>query len=242
MIVSFTQTYGNNRRLLYVAYSRDKRMIEFKNHFDLNLHSFHNCAKETIDFYKKVNSVPNSEYLIFNGISYPQTIKYLKDKLKEIGATHLFFSQDDTFSDHNEHLDFKELIDTVKQFQKKFLLSLNYFRFIVKPESHIFLSRKTFNIYKITTYDYVKNHMWGMDDSPYICSTDLLDTIYDDNYLKFKNIWDAEFYLRDKFAKNIISRFLIAEEFPLFKNYNIIGKNVGGKEKELNLLKEKGIL
>lgn len=40
-LISFTQTYGN-RPILIDIYSRDERLIEFKNLFDINIYSFHN--------------------------------------------------------------------------------------------------------------------------------------------------------------------------------------------------------
>jgi len=60
MLVSFTQTYGSGRDELFGIYFRDKRLIEFKNHFDHNIYSFHNCEQSLIDNFKKHNTIKNS--------------------------------------------------------------------------------------------------------------------------------------------------------------------------------------
>ena len=46
----------------------------------------------------------NSFMFIHNNINYCETIKVLKTYLNEIGCTHFFFSQDDTFSANNNNL------------------------------------------------------------------------------------------------------------------------------------------
>jgi methyl coenzyme M reductase subunit C-like uncharacterized protein (methanogenesis marker protein 7) len=128
MLVSFTQTYGKGRNELIDIHFRDKRLIDLKNHFDLNIYSFHNCEQSTIDKFKELNKgiINNVVILEFDDEHYTQTIKKIKLYLKEIGCTHFFFSQDDTFSVfENEDVDWEELIDYICEFNNDFMSFVN---------------------------------------------------------------------------------------------------------------------
>ena len=128
MLVSFTQTYGSGRDELFDIYFRDKRLIDLKNHFDQNIYSFHNCQKSTIDKFKEMSEgvIKNPFILEFNTSEYfgreqwfddgyTGTIRKLKEHLRNIGCTHFFFSQDDTFSSiQNKDIDWKEFIDYIR--------------------------------------------------------------------------------------------------------------------------------
>ena len=224
MLASFTQTYGDDRLKLHEIYSRDKRLIEFKNHFDLNIHSFHNCNLRTIENYKKLNKVKNSEYLIFNDVPYSFTIKALKIKLKNIGCTHFFFTQDDTFSADNDDINWDELIEYVNVSKGNFMLNLYYnidhINFSLKPN----VIKNSFNVYNLTTADFARETWAGMDDQAYICTLDLLPIIYDSLYEKKEDVWNCEMYLKEKFSKSVIPR--LVTDKTIFKNYNILGRTV----------------
>ena len=125
MLISFTQTYGDNRKHLLDIYSRDEKLIEFKNLFDVNIYSFNNCSGDTITYFNSINKVKNTKILLVNG-SYTQSIRQLINYLDELKCTHLFFSQDDTFSYDNDNINFKELVDYVKGFDNNFMYNLYY--------------------------------------------------------------------------------------------------------------------
>jgi len=242
MLVSFRQTYGDGRDELYEILSKDERLLEFYNLFDLNIVSFHNCSEKTIQNYKKLNRVKNVEYIEFNGITYGECISKLKKKLYDIGCTYFFFTQDDTFSHISDWLNFEELINYIKEQTENFLICFSYFKYSLDHDAISSISGKSFNLYKFTTADFKERCMWPMDDSPYICTIDLLNKIYDSRYCEFKNIWDAEFYLRDKFKKEIMPKYIIADMHPLFRNFNLIGRNTGSRETEIELLKKRKLI
>lgn len=257
MIVSFTQTYGNDRKQLLDIYAKDEKLIEFKNLFDLNIYSFHNVNDETINYFKQINKVKNTKELIFYNIPYTDTIKFLKSFIIDKNCTHFFFSQDDTFSFNNQNVDFKELINYVKEFKSNFLLCLakkgnNEFSKMLNKN---IIKKDTFYIYEYTSLDFLKiekslnkdesegptsNDWWPFDDTPFICTYDLLDTIYDDKFFSQNRVWEAEFYLRTKFTYKSIPRFTTDQ--AIFKNYNIIGRTLSKKEDNILQLKQKNLI
>jgi len=235
MIVSFTQTYGN-RQILLDIYVKDKRLIEFKNLFDLNIYSFHNCNPSLIEKFKQTNKVKNTKILIYNGIHYGESIRQTKTYLKSIGCTHFFFSQDDSFSADNNDTNFNELISTISSFNNNFMLSL-YHKALT---GNIIVDNETFKIYENTTLSDNISRSYALDDTPYICTVDILDLMYDEKYLNIKNIWDAELYIGKKFKTIKLNRFVTNKR--LFKNYNIIGRTIKYKHRELTELKIKGFI
>jgi len=192
MLVSFTQTYGTGRDELIDIHFRDKRLIEFKNHFDKNIYSFHNCEQSTIDKFKELNKdiIKNVIILEFNDKTYTETVRKFINYIKELKCTHLFFSQDDTFSAmDNKDVDWVELIEYVKEYEKDFMISL-YHKTEILNIDEPYEYKKSFNILKSTTEDFYDSNRtpWCMDDSPYICTIDMIDELYDDKYLSIGNI------------------------------------------------------
>jgi hypothetical protein len=241
MIVSFAQTYGDGRSKLYEIYSRDQRLIEFKNLLDLNLYSFHNCSPDAIKYFFKMNKVEKSEYLRFGDVTYPSIIGLLKKKLKELGCTHFFFSQDDTFSWDNENIDFIELLEYVKGFKEKFMLSLSYTNKDIKFSEDPKDVGKSFNVYHSNSFDFLKSQNWSMDDTPFICTMDILEEVYDEIYVNsFEKIWECEPYLASKYARNFLPRYVLGT--GIFSNYNIIGPTNKNRELFLEKLKQKNLL
>jgi len=225
MLISFTQTYGTGRDELIDIHFRDKRLIEFKNHFDKNIYSFHNCEQSTINKFKELNKdiIKNVIILKFDDDTYLKTVRKWKEYVKDLGCTHFFFSQDDSFSAYeNNDVDWTELIEYIKEYNKDFMLSLYHKNEILEYTGDID-KKKTFNIYKSTTLDFHNSIKtpWPFDDTPYMCTIDMLDEIYDDEYLDYDNIWDAEEFLRDKYKVKEINRFVTNKK--MFQNYNLYG-------------------
>ena len=230
MLVSFRQTYSSGRDELFDIYLRDKRLIELTNLCDINIYSFHNCDRTTIDsFQQKIKGViKNPVYLEFQDISYTETVKGLKIYLKEIGCTHFFFHQDDTFSIiENENVDWNELLAYIKSYDKDFMLSLYNKHTILNPRDPDVIN-KSFDVYESTTWDFYKSDKtpWPMDDTPYICTVDMLDEMYDEEYFSTVDIWEAERLLRDRYKKKkrSINRFVTNK--AMFRNYNLFGKTL----------------
>jgi len=203
MLVSFTQTYGSGRDELIDIYFRDKKLIELKNHFDWNIYSFHNCKQSTIDKFEKLNVVKNTIILENKEPTYLNTVKRFKALLKKLECTHFFFSQDDTFSVfENQDVDWTELIEYVKTYDKDFMLSLYNKNTILNPRPPDVI-KKTLKIYETTTLDFYESDKtpWPFDDTPYICTIDMLDELYDEEYFNTPDIWVAERLLRDRYKK-----------------------------------------
>jgi len=242
MLISFTQTYGDDRSKLFEIYSNDKRMIEFKNMFDINYYSFHNCSPETVQKFKKLNKVKNTRYLNFTTDleHYSVTIKKLKKILKKDGCTHFFFSQDDTFSNQNDNIDFKELLEYVNGFNENFMLNLSYGVDFINHKLQPDEIKNTFQVYHTSTSDFNDIGTRSMDDGTYICTIDMVEEIYDDVYTdEYYNIWECENYLNRKFSEKTIPRYILKDW--IFKNYNLFGKTIYMKEQFTQILKDKGL-
>jgi hypothetical protein len=211
--------------MLYEGYSRDSRLIEFKNMLDVNIHSFHDCDRSVIDNYKSLNKVEKSVYLEHNNVSYSQTIRTLLEELEALGVTHLFFSQDDTFSVENDKIDFVELLDYATGFNENFMLNLWYelefLNYLDLPcEDH-----KSFGVYHTNTKDFARADKFAMDDAPYIATMDIVRRVYGDYYLNdHRTIWRVEEHLAEYCASFSIPRFILDK--TVFRNYNIIGRNI----------------
>jgi len=242
MLISFTQTYGNDRKQLLEIYFRDKKLHEIKNLCDLNLYSFHNTSDEIVKYFIDNNPVKNTEILRFNGVSYSECIRNMMRLLEESKCTHFFWSQDDTFSGDNDDINFNELIDYAKTYDNNFMLSFcaGYYmsQRYEKSQLKLLKSLNNFNIFENYTTDYVV--VCNMDDSPYLCTMDLVRNIYDDEYFKYHDIWSAEGYLTRKFQINKMPRHMSGRH--LFQNYNMIGRNTWSRDIAINELRKKNLI
>lgn len=246
MIASFVQTYGNEREpgqrsMLYRAQARDKRMIEFKNMLDVNLFSFHDNHQSEIDEYRSLNTVKRAMYLEHYDVTYTDTIREMLRQLEELGVTHLFWTQDDSFSAENEDLDLQELLDYVKGFKENFMINVavgpEYLNHLQLPTDKL----KTFTTHHSNTKDFSRAGIFAMDDSPYIATMDVVKRIYGDYYLNDqRTIWRVEENMAEHCASWKIPRFIPDRE--LFRNYNILGRNLSQEKKEARRLIDKGIL
>ena len=241
MLISFTQTYGDERGELLEIQARDKRMLEFKDLFDWNIFSFHDCDSSIVEKFKSINKVKNSVILEFGQIYYPGTINEMIKIVKELGGTHFFFSQDDTFSANNDDIDWNELVEYIKGFKEKFMLNLYYDPDMIDHTLQPTQIKDTFNIYHLTSFDFKNVGVFSMDDSPYVCTVDMLDKIYDDDFIyKYDNVWDCELYLIEKFKRVEINRFILDK--GTFKNYNLYGRSTHKKTTERAELQEKNMI
>jgi len=240
MLVSFTQTYGNERTELFDIANKDKKLIELKNLCDVNIFSFHNCDDFVIEKFKEVNKVQNTHIIKYDFPHYTDCIIELKKYLRKIGCTHFLYMQDDVFSHINVQLDSSEMVDYVKKHNEKFMLNLKYDSDNADNRMLPDEIKKTFKVFYTKT-DKLKNHLWAaMDDTPFFCTFDVIDEIYDDGYIKKQNIWDCEFYLQEKYSTEIINRYITDKS--LFTNYNLYGRCIHQKDLFRISLKNKGFI
>ena len=239
MLVSFRQTYGDNRTQLLDIYSKDKKLHELLNQCDINIFSFHNSSEETIKYFEDRNNVKDSKILKFQHVTYGQCIQQLLCDLKEMGCTHFIFTQDDTFSKDNDDIDWNEFISFVKTFEEDFMYCYFYTEKWFEHELPVLKELKNLTIYENNTLNYAYTRHGGMNDYPYICTFDVLDKIYTNDYFSCGDIWRGEGYLTRRFSSEKMTRH--NGNKMLFDNYNIIGKNVGARNEWIKQLTKKGI-
>lgn len=237
MKVSFCQTYGNDRKELLEIKFRDKQLLNFLSFFDVNIFSFHNCSNELINWFKAKNNIPNLKLFINNNITYTECIKRLLITLKELNAKYLFFNQDDTFSFENDTVDLSKLLTFV--FNEPDIVLNLYADTKLLAEKKLYKDLETIEIHYCDTFTFAKK-TWSFDDSPYICTTNYLPIIYDENYLSKDDIWTAEHYLNFKFQTYNLKRYIT--NYSLFKNYNFLGPNNWNHDNEIVTLKNKKLL
>jgi len=244
MNVSFFQTYGNRLPLLIMK-QKDINLQNFLNRFDLNIISLHNCTQDVKNFVKNNKISSRSIMFDLNGKNYCECIRFLFDYLKDKQIEKFFFYQDDTFSfeidDHNEKdlykIVFDNDFDMVNLFYKTDYLK-NEKNLWNESETEIVLKSNDINLYATKTSDFKKSGLWEFDDSCFVANYKKMMEIFDEGYFKFDNIWTAETYLKEKYEKNHINRFITNKSF--FKNYNILGPSANEKDyfdikKRLNL-------
>ena len=61
-----------------------------------------------------------------------------------------------------------------------------------------------------------------------------MNTIYDENYYAYPDIWSAEWYLKHKFNHYNIPRYVTDKGF--FRRVNFVGRHSHNKEAEIKFL------
>jgi len=239
MIAILTQTYGNDRRELYEIRQKNSLLHYFISQFDINIYSFHNSSKETIDFFKSTNNNPNTIYFEYNNVSYPNCIFNLIEELRKMGCEKLIFLQDDvfTFNKSKEELDI--LIDYIKN-GKYYLLNMEMefkdFNQNIQNNKKIIYSKDNINIYNTFTKDFFDNGAYSFDDAPFVIDFNLINLLFDNNFFQMPDVWNAELYSNEKFKLLNIPRYTTNKMF--FKRYNILGRNNWNRAQEFVWLEE----
>ena len=237
MIASFTQTYSNNRNILYHYHNKDSTDIYFRNKLDKNYYVFHNSPKNYTDCICQGNylsNIKNLSIISYNDMSYTQTIFKTLQKCKEDGVKYLFFLQDDVFPlvDNN-------IIDELLLFIKNNSFDmLNIEVPNIKLDAPIIYSSENLKIYDTTSDDFKEKKIWSFDDGPYVASLDFLMTkIYDDIFFSKNDIWSAEIYLHDRVDKNKIER--LSTNLSIFKRMAIVGPNACNVGEQITFLDDR---
>ena len=85
MIASFTQTYSDNRTVLFEFHNKDHIDIYFRNKLDINYYAFHNSPSEYVQNileYPYFKSLNNIHYIYYNNITYTKSFFETLQKLK----------------------------------------------------------------------------------------------------------------------------------------------------------------
>jgi hypothetical protein len=236
MIGSLTFTYGDKRFELVEYKSKDKLDKHFRNKLNLNLYLFHNTPEEYVKKVKdsKLLDGFNLKTGAING-TYPAALKIALEHLKKIGIKKLVFLQDDVFSCLDSEEDYTELVEVIKTTTLPyFSIEYNDNTNTIKP----LYEGKSFNILDTKSQWFRDKGWWSWDDGAYVGDIDyIMNTIYDDSYFSFPDIWAAEHYLNYKFSQQNASRPICSKGF--FRRVNAVGNNNWNRENELKYLNER---
>ena len=212
MKVSWTQTYGNDRKDLVTYQMKDEKLVRFKNMLDLNLYSFHNCNDAVVNHFWNVNRLKDIKVFRFNDCSYTECVRQIVKYLNGILCDFLFFAQDDALS--IEQIDYKLLLGSIKEGD---YVSLGYQRsdFESVPMNYDGL------FYTYTSQSFYYEGFWALDDSPYLADFNVVKNIYDETYLSQPNIWKAEMYLANRYYKEALKKKVLDKK--AFQNINTVG-------------------
>lgn len=231
MLCSFTQTYSNNRNILFHYHNKDKTDIYFRNKLNKNYYSFHNSPNDYIQIITQnnyFNNIKNLDIILYNNISYTESFYKTLKKIKEDGYKYIFFLQDDVFSLVDE-----KIIDELLNFVNNNTFDmLNIEQSNININSPIIFSNDNLKIYNTTSDDFLTQKKWAFDDGPYVANIDfLINVIYDKDYFEKNEIWGAESYLNTKISNNKIQR--LTTNIKIFERIGIVGPNAWDKKNEL---------
>ena len=226
---SFTQTYGNDREILFRLRKENYLDHMFRNNFKVNIFSFHNSDEDYVKNITEKYLKPYYENLLVirqNGISYTSCVKNVIDKLKELKVNSIFFCQDDGFCVSDSYDKLKASIDIFTQEDLKMLHMDNcdsnvtgccdFQRKFEKGGMTIWYNNMQRVIDKLGEA--------CMGDSPYLADIDyLLDRFYDNGYFEKPDVWQSEVYQYTKTYKPDTVRYQVEES--LFHNINVVGSN-----------------
>lgn len=236
-ICVFSQTYSNDRDELFKYHCKDQSDINFRNQFDLNLYSFHNCSDEYVnnllkcDFFQKIK---NLKVFRQNNVSYTDSFKEALRFIYKNDFDYMIFLQDDSLTKND--ID-QKLVDFIKN-EKFDMLNLELTPEDLKTTSEIIYRSGDFEVYNTTSEDFVKRGWYAFDDGGYAANVKfILTDLYNQEYLSKGDIWNAETYLNSKVQNKPIQRLTTSNNF--YWRYNILGRNNWDRENLLNQLKER---
>ena len=191
-ICSFTQTYNNNRNIIYKFKQYDDTDNYFRNKLDHNIYAFHGVDEKTAQTINNNPFLNKTQFEIFtyNGeIPYTQTYKQSLLKIKEKGYSYIVFLQDDVFSVNQLKKDWDDLFHII-QTEKFNLLNLETVHDSL--ENYKILYQKG----NIKIYETMTSNKYLFGDYPFIGNIDyLLSEIYDEQYFNEPYLQKAEYDL-----------------------------------------------
>ncbi|NBP00770.1 MAG: hypothetical protein EBU90_11685 [Proteobacteria bacterium] len=239
-IANFTQTYqavdqwslgsdGKDREFLIDYFIKNKDQIEIRKMFDLHMYTFHNIdVEKSKRIATKIKSVlPHTQFLLYKNMTFSETIKRQLDLLESKGITDLIWIQDDDFFTGKLN-DFQKIYNYYKHNE------INHLNIGIYCEKNFSKDKKeSYNkievddnlfIYKTRACDFQDNNLFGMDNSPFICSIKYLrEKIYTNEVFNFNhfNAYDLEGHININGKKNNIERYIVNRVF--FEPHNIVG-------------------
>ena len=224
-ICVISQTYSDNRHILFRFHNCDDNQIHFRNSFDKNIYSFHNCSDDyvnTILNFKFFKEIKNLEIVRYNDISYTETFKRTLQKCRAEKYDRVIFMQDDSYSQPEENT---ELVNFIKTGDYNMLnMEMTPLEITHVQSMPAVYTTDTLKIYPSTSRDFVLSGKWAFDDGCWAARLDYLSNIYDDMYFNIGDIWSGEIHLKNKIKNTVIDRFICSRSY--FFRRAVVGKNV----------------
>lgn len=257
-IANFTQTYqavdhwslgsdGKDRSFLIEYLLKNEDQIKIRKLFDMHMYTFHNVnvEKSKILANKIKQQLPNTTFFLYKNMTFSETIRRQLDFLESKGITDLIWIQDDDFftGDYNSFVkvfDFYKNND-VKHINLGIYCEKNFTKANKDKYEKINIDKDLF-LYKTTAANFRENNLFGMDNSPFICSIQYLrskiytDEVFNANYF---NAYDLEGHININGTKNNIERCIVNKVF--FEPHNIVGMggSLGGAVQALENLERR---
>ena len=228
-IGSFTQTYGNDREVLWRLRSENVLDHKIRNRFKINLFSFHNSDDDFVDRISNKYIFPyyNNQVIIKQkNNQYTDCVKNAIDLFVKNNVENFFFAQDDGFCISPSEDFLTGAFDMFFENNMKHLHLDNECKQVESCcDKNVFYSKNGLKIwYNDLSRTSDKLRQCCMNDSPFIANIDFLKKyIYDEGYFRCGRFEPAEAYIYTKIHKDPIERYQV--ETPLWHNINIVGPN-----------------
>ena len=233
-ILSWTQTYGNERLLNIKILQYDTLGIHIRNQCSYIIFSFHNVGdvifKQCEEILKKIFCKEKLIILEFKNISYLQCYKNIVKKTRELKCTDILQIQDDQHGinsvkniNHLENINI--ILDEYKNNEK--MQYLHLFEDENLPKTRLqpveVKINNDINFYKYDSRDYKKINVYSWNDGVYIINLQLLEKLILNNNIP-NDVWSMELYLKNLLDNNMIYRW--GTQKVLFGVSNLYGRNI----------------
>ena len=236
-IISWTQTYGDERMLNMQLLEYDVIGNYLRNKLKYIIFSFHNCPdhiyQESTKILKKLYDKDKLILIKFNNCSYLECYKNIIIKCKELNCTDICQIQDDQHGiNSNENINnIKDLDDIIQTYEtNNDIQYLHIFGDEGKPKSNLIpidtIKINNVELYKYDSRDFKNYNIYSWNDGTYIININFISEL-----LSYKsiptNVWQIEAFLKYIFDNNKLYRY--GTNKILFKASNLFGKNVNKK-------------
>ena len=113
MLATFTQTYGDNRNIIYSGKNLDIGDIFIRKNIPINFYSFHNTQNKgsilSNNYFKEINF----NIIEYNNINFPETLKQTLHYLKKQNIKKVLLLQDDVFCSIQDISLLKDFLDVL---------------------------------------------------------------------------------------------------------------------------------
>jgi hypothetical protein len=222
---SLTQTYGEDRGLLFKYKAWDAQDLALRRSLGRNLLVFHGSPpafREAVErgaFFRE-GGFEAGEYAA--DVPYPRTLERTLRRLHGEGVRSVCFLQDDAFSvPAGAGLEDLCAFLSGSDFP---LLSLELTsREVDLSRTPVVWQGRRLRVHEASSEDFRGAGIWAMDDGPFVADLDfLLRDVYDETYFAMPDVWSAEAYLREKVEKRPIPRW--ATNLHFYWRVNLIGR------------------